>query len=183
MLKIGLTGNIAAGKTQVEKIISSLGFSVIDLDNVSHEILEYNKSVQDKILKEFKTLNRKELGNIIFKNPKKRKRLENIIHPILNKCIENFFIDNKNKNAAFVSGATIFEAGFDKTFDKIILIDAPKETKINRLMKRNNLTYKEALLRLETQENNRNKTKYIIDNDSDFETLEKKVKELLEKML
>ena len=50
-------------------------------------------------------------------------------------------------------------------------------------MKRNNLTYKEALLRLETQENNRNKTKYIIDNDSDFETLEKKVKELLEKML
>ena len=173
MLKIGLTGNIAAGKTQVEKIISSLGFSVMDL----------NKTAKDEILKEFKTLNRKELGDIIFKNPKKRKRLENIIHPILNKCIENFFIDNKNKNAAFVSGATIFEAGFDKTFDKIILIDAPKETKINRLMKRNNLTYKEALLRLETQENNRNKTKYIIDNDSDFETLEKKVKELLEKML
>ena len=71
MLKIGLTGNIAAGKTQVEKIISSLGFSVIDLDNVSHEILEYNKSAKDEILKEFKTLNRKELGNIIFKNPKK----------------------------------------------------------------------------------------------------------------
>ena len=93
--------------------------------------------------------------------------------------IEKFFIENFSKKAAFVSGATIFEAGFDKTFDKIILVDAPFNLKLERLMKRDNLDKKEALLRLNAQNDNKNKTKYLIFNDSDFETLEKKVQNLL----
>lgn len=183
MLKIGLTGNIASGKSEAQKIISSLGYKIIDLDMVSHNLLEENKEVQKEVLKNFKTLSRKELADIIFNNKDKRKVLEDIIHPKLNQFIEKFFIENKNEKALFVSGATIFETGFDKTFDKIILIDAPFETKINRLMKRNNLSYKEALIRLNSQSDNTNKTQYIINNDSDIIFLEENIKKMLEKLL
>ena len=183
MLKIGLTGNIASGKSEAEKIISKLGFKIIDLDEISHKILENDENAKSEILKAFNTLDRKALGKIIFSNKNKRKELENIIHPKLNNFIEQFFDENKDEKAVFVSGATIFEAGFDKTFDKIILIDAENETKIKRLMKRNNLSYDEALLRLNCQKNNKEKTEFVIENNSTLENFEDKIKNLLQKML
>lgn len=183
MLKIGITGNIASGKSEAQKIISSMGYKVVDLDIVSHQLLQNDKEVQQKVLDNFNTINRKELADIIFNNEDKKKILENIIHPKLNEYIENFFTANKDEKAVFVSGATIFEAGFDKTFDKIILIDAPFEFKINRLMKRNALSYDEALLRLKFQQNNITKTRYVINNDSSVEDLEKNIKKIFEMML
>ena len=97
--------------------------------------------------------------------------------------IEDYFSKNQDKKAVFISGATIFEAGFDKIFDKILLIDAPYKTKLERIIKRDNLSLQEAKKRLKAQKDNSNKTKYVIINDSTREELKKKLENILKTML
>ncbi len=179
MNKIGLTGNIASGKSEVEKIISNLGFEVIDLDKIVHNLYEDN-AIKEELLKTFSTSNRKEIAQIVFKDKNKLKKLEEIIHPIL----KNFIINLDDTKVTFVSGALLFEAHFDKLFDKIIFVDAPLDLRLKRLMKRNNLSKNEALVRITSQNSNYIKNAdYIIENDSNLEELKQKVTDLLPKIL
>ena len=175
MLKIGLTGNIASGKSTTEKILENLGYKVVDLDKVSHFLLE--NDCAKAILNEFNTIERKKLADIVFKDKEKLKKLENIIHPEIKKYIQNFFLENKNEQLVFVSGALIFEAGFNNLFDKIIFVDAPVDLRLKRLMKRNNLDKKAAILRISAQtENYKNKADIIIQNDKTESELVNQVK-------
>ncbi len=179
MLKIGITGNIASGKSEVEKIISSLGFLVVDLDIVSHNLLENNKELKSAIFKEFQTLDRKKIANIVFNNKEKLEKLNNIFHPILKKYILNLF--NEAASTVFVSGALIYEAGFNNLFDKMIFVDSAYETRLERLMKRNNLTVEEAKIRLEKQNTKfKNEADFIVENDGDIEELKEKIQKILE---
>jgi len=170
MLKVGLTGNIAAGKSEVEKIFKDFGFLVTDLDEVSHFVLE--NDCKDAILKEFKTLERKKIASVVFKDPFKKEKLEKIIYPILKEKIEKFFDENKKEPFCIVSGALLYESEFNTFFDKIIFVDAPKAIRLERLMKRNNLNQKDALLRINSQ-NTKYKTQadFIIENTSDINNL------------
>ena len=139
MIKIGLTGNIASGKSEVEKIFLKKGFIVVDLDKISHQLLENNDEVKMSILNKFNTLNRIELAKIVFGDLNKKKILEDIIYPKLKEYIINLFKINNDKRVVVVSGALIYEAGFNELFDKIIFVDANKDLRLKRLMKRNNL--------------------------------------------
>ena len=87
MLKVGISGKIASGKSVVEKIIQENGFLVFDLDEISHELLENNKIIQKQIIDIFQTLNRKEIAKIIFENENKKQKLEKIIHSKLKEII------------------------------------------------------------------------------------------------
>lgn len=179
MLKIGITGNIASGKSEVEKIISSLGFLVVDLDIVSHELLENDEELKSAIFKEFQTLERKKIANIVFNNKEKLEKLNNIFHPILKKYILNLF--NEATSTVFVSGALIYEAGFNNLFDKMIFVDSAYETRLERLIKRNNLTVEEAKIRLEKQNTKfKDKADFIVENDGDIEELKEKIQKILE---
>ncbi len=179
MIKIGLTGNIASGKSEVENILLKKGFIVVDLDKVSHQLLKNNTVVQSEVLKEFKTSDRNELAKIVFSDLDKKKKLENIIYPKLKEYIINTFEINKDKKAVIISGALIYEAGFDGLFDKIIYIDAKKEIRLKRLMKRNKTDEKTALKRMNCQNDNKLKADIIIENNSDFENLNNKVNALI----
>ena len=176
MIKIGLTGNIASGKSEVENILLKKGFVVVDLDKISHQLLEKDDEIKKKILGEFETLKRTELAKIVFNDLNKKKILENIIYPKLKEYIINIFKINKDKKAVIVSGALIYEAGFQDLFDKIIFIDSKKELRLSRLMKRNNIDKNTALQRINCQ-NDKNKTKadVIIENNSDIATLNNKI--------
>lgn len=179
MLKIGITGNIASGKSEVEKIISSFGFFVVDLDIVSHELLENDEELKSAIFKEFQTLERKKIANIVFNNKEKLEKLNNIFHPILKKYILNLF--NEVSSTVFVSGALIYEAGFNNLFDKMIFVDSTYETRLKRLMKRNNLTVEEAKIRLEKQNTKfKDEADFIVENDGDIEELKEKIQKILE---
>lgn len=179
MLKIGITGNIASGKSEVEKIISSLGFLVVDLDIVSHELLENDEKLKSAIFKEFQTLERKKIANIVFNNKEKLEKLNNIFHPILKKYILNLF--NEASSTVFISGALIYEAGFNNLFDKMIFVDSTYETRLERLIKRNNLTVEEAKIRLEKQNTKfKDKADFIVENDGDIEELKEKIQKILE---
>lgn len=176
MLKIGLTGNICAGKSEVEKIFSELGFLVIDLDKITHGFFENNEKVKSKILEEFQTLDRKEIGAIVFSNPDKMKVLESIIHPELKKYVLEIF--KKADKKVIISGALLYEAGFNELFDKIIYVDAPYNLRLERLIKRNNLDEVSAHKRLDCQKDNKNRADFVIENTSTLDELKMKVKQL-----
>lgn len=180
MLKVGLSGKIASGKSEVERIIQKFGFLVFDLDKISAEVFN-DKKISIQILNEFKTLNKKEIAEIIFSDSNKRQKLENIIHPELKNKIIEIFEENKNEKAVFMSGALLFKTGFYKLFDKNIFIDAFDEIRLERLIKRDNLDYELAIKRLNLQDEE-NKADFIIQNNADKISLEKEVKEVLNQL-
>ena len=178
MLKVGISGKIAAGKSEVENILQTLGYNVFDLDKISHDLLENNEKIKAHILDEFKTLNRKELGKIVFSDNIKKQKLENIIHPELKNIILDIFEENQEESAVFISGALLFKTGFDKLFDKTIFINSKDEIRLERLIKRNNLDKESALERLNLQDDS-SLANFIIENNSNISSLKEKVLEVL----
>ena len=184
MIKIAITGNIASGKSAVEKLLSAKGFTVYDTDKIAHEILENSNEVR-LAFKDFDILtndkiDRKKLGDIVFSNKNLLQKLESIVHPLVkNKLLEIF---EKDDFIVFVSVPQLFEAGFETLFDKIVFITAPEETRLERLMGRNNLTREDALKRIAAQEKDETKIpkcNFVIQNNADLTNLERQVNGLL----
>ena len=109
--------------------------------------------------------------------------MESIIHPLVKKEIEEIF--NHEVEIVFISVPQLFESGFDKMFDKILYIYTPEEVRINRLIKRNNLSYEEALSRIKAQmpdEIKKQRADYVIENVATIENLSQKVEGVLFKL-
>lgn len=180
MLKVAITGNIASGKSEVEKILSKK-FPVYDTDKIAHTFLEkitdfygYDVFTDGKI-------NRKKLGDLIFSNPHLKNKLENIIHPQVKDAILKIFDKEKDAKIIFISVPLLFETNFHLLFDKIIFVAADEEIRLQRLMKRNNLPSKEALQRINAQMRQEEKiiqSDFIIYNNSSFENLLEQVEQL-----
>lgn len=179
MLKVGITGNIASGKSQVEKIISDCGYKVFDLDKTTHSLFENSEVLKKKLKSEFDTFERTEVSKIVFNDKNKLKTLENIIHPMIKDEMFKIFDENKTQDKLFVSGALLFESGFSKFFDKTIFVEADPKLRLERLMKRNNLSETEALKRINSQQNNKHLADIIIQNNSTIDELKQRVKEVL----
>ena len=130
-----------------------MGYRVFDLDKICHYIVGEDIDVQNKIKSIFNTLNRKEIGKIVFSDKEKKKQLESILYPKLKVKMQSLFNQGKY-NIVFISGALIYEAGFASMFDRMIYVDAPYELRLKRLMERNNFTVEEAKLRLDAQKEN-----------------------------
>lgn len=186
MLRVGITGNIAAGKSTAENIIEESGFKVFDTDKIAHDILETSVDV----LKEFSDcdilsdgkINRRKLAKIVFSVPEKMRVLESIIHPVVKKEILKIFDSNKNEKAVFISVPQMYETGFEALFDKVVLITADDKIRLERLMNRNNLTVEEAKMRLESQQSQNTKklkADYVIENNSTEEVLKSRIQEFL----
>ena len=179
MKKIAITGNIASGKSTVEKIIKDLGFKVFDTDKIAHKVLESS----DEIKKHFHTTNRKKIAEVVFNNKEELKILESIIHPKVKAEIEKIFqLDEK---IIFISVPQLFEAGFDSMFDKIIFISADINTRVKRLMERNNYTEEFALKRINAQKEEKDKIEksdFIITNNENIDTLKLKIIDILSKI-
>ena len=175
MLKIAITGNIASGKTQVEKIISQ-HFPVYDTDKMCHKLLDEITDFYNFDVFTNGNIDRKKLGKLVFENPDLRKKLEDIIHPKIKQEILNLF--KSDKKIIFISIPLLFEAGFESMFDKIIFVESNEEIRLSRLMSRNGLSKQEAILRIKSQNPQEQKIKksdYIIHNNSSMENLNQQV--------
>jgi len=183
---IALTGGIATGKSSVVKI---LDFPTIDADRIAHEILD---SQQDKIAKLFgnefikdNRVNRKALGSLIFSNSKAKKKLEQFIHPLIYAKIEQLSSQYDKFNKPYVIDIPLFFETNRYPIKKSLLVYAPKEIQLKRLMQRDSLSQKEAQQRIESQmdiELKKEKATYLIDNSQDLKTLQAecaRVKELV----
>ncbi len=190
MLKVAIAGNIASGKSCVESILSSKGFEVYDTDLIAHDILATSNKVREAF-KNFDILNykgdisREKLGKVVFSNPEMKKVLEVIIHPEVRTELNRIFNLSSNKKFVFVSIPLLFEAHFEDMFDKSILVMADDRVRLERLMKRNNLSKEDAQLRIDSQMPQDEKVKrvdYIIKNDSSLENLKIEIDNLLTKL-
>ena len=175
MIKIAITGNIASGKSTVEKIIESNGYKVYDTDKIAHRILEESIEVRNV----FGTADRKELAKIVFSNKDRLKQLESIIHPKVEEELKKIFL--QNLDIVFVSVPQLFESGFDVLFDKIIYITADESIRLERLMKRNSLNVEEAKIRINAQQDfgKKEKSDFVIENNTDISSLKEQVEKML----
>src|SRR3989304_3472112 len=175
---IGLTGGIASGKSLVAEELKRLGVHLIDADEIAREVVKTGLPAYNEIVKEFgekilnpdKTINRKELGRIVFSNTELRRRLERITHPRIRKKIEAEISAIKAKNpkaVIVVDAALLIEGGLYKKMDKVIVVYADEETQIKRLTERDGLTIKEAQNRISSQMPLKEKRKhadFVIEN-------------------
>ena len=191
MIKCAICGNIASGKSAVQKILENKGYLVLDTDEVAHELL----TVKNKILYEkFKSydvfeggeFSRVKLGQLVFNDKNIRDTLSSIMHPQIADEIEKFFENNKDKGILFVGIPLLFEAKMEYLFDKIIFIYTDDDIRLERLIKRNNYTLEHAKARLNSQlpqEDKARKSDYVIKNNGSVEALGVLVTKLLEQNL
>ena len=171
---IGLTGGIGSGKSTVANYIASKGIPVYIADEEAKKIMEREDVKQkiqnlfsESVLNDDTSLNRKKIAEFVFNNPEKLRKLNAIVHPQVQLHFKNWL--NKYKDFPFVikEVAILFETGGNKHCDKVILITAPEELRIERAMKRDNLTKKDILVRINNQLPDSKKKKwsdFIIDN-------------------
>ena len=139
MLKIGITGSLASGKSTVAKIISAKKYPLFDADKVVKKIYQTN-TFRTKALKKLKLKNKKNIKNkikkIISKNKKSLKVLEKIIHPIVRKEIRKFSKKNKNKKFLIFEIPLLIESKLMKDYDKIIFVNSRKDLRLKRYLKK-----------------------------------------------
>ena len=195
MKKIAITGNIASGKSQVEKILLSYGYKVADTDKINHFILASDLSAineiknafaEDDILDENLNISREKLGKIIFSVGWKKIKLEEILHKRISEKVEEFYKENSKEKFVFVSIPLLFETKQENSFDKIIFVSADYDVRLNRLIQRNGYTEQYAKTRIASQMKEDEKIKksdYIIYNNSDLISLRKQVDSVLKQII
>jgi len=162
MIVVGLTGGVATGKTTVAKMFKQCGATVIDADQLAHDVVMPGKLAWRQVVKAFgkavlnpdRTLNRRELGAIVFGNRAKLRQLELIIHPHVaheQQRIVRRIAKHKPHTVIIYEVPLLFEAGVDKRVDTTIVVTADRDTQIARLKKRNGLTRAEAIRRIRSQ--------------------------------
>jgi len=186
MIKYAICGNIASGKSTAENILKKHGYSVLDTDLVCHDILNKNNEIKEEFknydIFESGCISREKLGKIVFSDNNLKKKLENIMHPIVKQEIENFFNINSDKTQLFVSIPLLFEANMQDLFDKIIFIYANDEIRLKRLIDRNNYSLEYAKIRMNSQMSQEEKIKhcdFVIYNNSSVIDLENQILKLI----
>jgi len=154
---IGLTGGIGSGKTTIANHFMAAGIPVYIADDEarkimqSEEIIEEIKKVFGIIIFENDILNREKLAQIVFGNPEKLNLLNAIIHPAVKKHFRNWVVDHKYSSFIIYEAAILFESGSYKDCDKIITVVAPVESRIERVIQRDNTTREQVLKRINAQ--------------------------------
>jgi dephospho-CoA kinase len=182
MLKVGLTGSIAVGKSFVLGVLRELGARTIDADQIARECVEPGTQGLAAVVSEFGnhvlnadgSLDRAKLGAIVFADEAKRERLNSILHPFIiarqDEILQQW--ENEAPDAiAIIDAALMIESGGFKRFDKLIVVHCQPEIQIQRLMKRNNLSREEAALRVKSQMPQEEKMEYadyLIDTSGEF---------------
>ena len=145
MIFAAITGSIGCGKTTISDILREQGYLVYDIDKWV-KYLYYKKSFLNVIKSYFPevfngdSFDKRKLRNIVFSDKSKLKILEEIIHPFLKKKLKKVIRCSKNKGLVFVDVALLFEMGWNKYFDIILLADVDENTQRERVMKRDNIT-------------------------------------------
>jgi len=146
MLRVGLTGGIASGKTTISHLFAKLGVMVIDTDVISHDLMQpgqsaYNQSVEhfgSEILNPDETINRPLLRKIVFKQPTQKQWLEKMIHPLIQQATLSA-IDNCTGQYVIIVIPLLFESDFKQLVENVIAIDCPASVQKTRLMLRDGI--------------------------------------------
>lgn len=196
MLRVGLTGSIGVGKSFVSAVLAELGCRVMDADETAREVVSpHSPALQDvitafgvELLQDDGTLDRSQLGKIVFTDAAKRAELNAILHPyIIAQQDERLreWEQQAPNSIAVVDAALMIESGGYKRFDKLIVVYCADEIQLERVMARNTLTRDEAQQRITAQLSQEEKKKfadYLIDTSAGFDATRLRVNEVYGKL-
>ena len=190
---IGLTGGIACGKSTVAAMLAERGAFVVDADRTAREVVmpgepalaEIASVFGQAVIREDGTLDRRKLGEIVFADPDKRKRLEAITHPAIRERMWSRIRQAKAEDPARIVVADIpllYETGQQGLYDGVLVVYVPRETQIRRLLARNpELTEAQARDRVNAQmdiERKKELADWVIDNSGGLESTGRQVEAL-----
>lgn len=176
MLKVGITGGIGSGKSTVCRVFDQLGIPVFYADEEAKHLLNEDNEVRKYIIELFgedlydtnNKLIRPKLASLIFNDKLALSKINSFLHPLI---INHFnqWADQQKAPYVIEEAALIYESGHDKLFDKIIVVTAPLEIRISRVMERDCTSREKVLERINNQldeETKREKADFIIENDN-----------------
>ena len=180
---LGLTGGTGAGKSLISAILQKKGAKIIDADKLSREITKEDGIALPEIEKAFPgvvengILDRKALGRIVFSDKEKLLILNEITHKYIIKLTKEAI--ETSDGLIVLDAPLLFEAGEDKLCDKVIFVEADEDQRLERIVKRDNLSYDDAIARIKARDLALVKAKcdFVIVNDGDADRLEKETME------
>ncbi len=193
MMLVGLTGGIATGKSTVARMFAERGAAVLDADEMVRELQKPGTSVYEAIVEAFGTLilrddgtiDRKSLGEIVFRDEKGRRQLETIVHPALVAAVQQRVAQLRTQGVSIcvVELPLLIEAESERRFDSVVVVTAPQEVQVGRLMADRGLTREEALARIRSQmplSEKVTRAHFVIENGGDLWETEQRVQEIYE---
>ncbi|MDQ3753214.1 MAG: dephospho-CoA kinase [Acidobacteriota bacterium] len=192
MLRVGLTGSIAVGKSFVARTLAELGCHVLDADQTSRAVVVPGTEGLRAVVAEFGaellradgTLDRAKLGSIVFADAEKRARLNALLHPLIRAAHEEWMnaIERQDADAvAIVDAALMIESGSYRIFEKLIVVHCRPEMQLARLIKRDKLSPEEAARRIASQMPQEEKQRFadfLIDTSGGFAQTRRRTKEV-----
>ena len=192
---IGITGSVGSGKTTAAKIFSKYHFTRIDADEIGHETIKKNSAAYKKIMEEFgneilgksKNIDREKLGNAVFNDDKKLKKLNSITRPIIIEEIKNRIKKIKqkcgDKSKIIIDAPLLLETKTKNLVDKIVVIKCDKKNIFKKLNKKYSKEKIEKILKTQMPLSEKLKlADFVIDNNKNFKHLENQVKGVIEKL-
>jgi dephospho-CoA kinase len=188
MLLVGVTGNIASGKSTVAQMLSERGATIIDADVLARRAVErgtgaYERIIErwgDRVLASNGDLDRAALRGIVFSDPDELERLNAIVHPEVERMRDRLVAEAQERGDRIVvcDIPLLFERHLSENFDRIILVDAPRPLRLARLVEDRGLREREAMEMITAQmpaELKRARADIVIDNDGSLAKLERDV--------
>jgi len=184
---IALTGGIATGKSTVCNLLKLHGFHIIDADEVAHQVLDASWQTIAKMFgKEYVQdgkVDRKALGRLVFGDHAKRKALEDLLHPKIKHTITQLAKREERFKVPYIIDIPLFFETKNYDISPVVVVYAPKEEQMRRLMKRERLSKEEALQRVSLQmdiEEKKRLADFVIDNSKDLKFLQQEVERFVE---
>ena len=195
-LLVGVTGGIASGKSTVARMLEELGAPVIDFDALSRSVVEPGKAAWkdivayfgEQVLLEDKTLDRKKISEIVFRDPEKRKKLEGFTHPRIYEDFRRLVKEYTQKDPEVIIQVVVpllIEANLQYLFHKLLLVYIPQEKQIERLMDRDKISREMAQNILTAQlpiDEKKGYADFIVDNSGSLEETKRQVGEVWQKL-
>jgi dephospho-CoA kinase len=185
---VGLTGGIASGKSAVADAFAELGAALVDTDAIAREVVAPGQPALAAIRELFGPaaltasgeLDRRALRGIVFADPVKRRQLEELLHPLIRKrALEA--LDRAEGPYAIVVVPLLVETSFDRFVDRVLVVDAPLDAQLERLIRRDGLSREDAQMMIEAQIDRASRLAAaddVIDNGGDFAATRRRVAEL-----
>ncbi|QQE73518.1 dephospho-CoA kinase [Brevibacillus composti] len=192
---LGLTGGIATGKSTVTAMLRERGIPVIDADQIAREVVEPGKPAYESIVRYFGEeillpdgqIDRAKLGEIVFSDEAERQKLNTIVHPEVRRVMREQ-AEEAEKNGAtivFLDIPLLFESRLQHMVDKVVVVYAPAEMQMARMMERDEFDEEQAEKRLRAQwpiEQKKEEADFVIDNTGSREETEKQVEQLVRRL-